>query len=62
MKDAISVEEAQKYLSQHMYGQTVRTYNNCMIKWKPILRLAEVWTLVDVPLYKELGAAYNDSY
>ena len=36
--------------------------NNCMIKWNPILRRAEVWTLVDVPLYKELGAAYNDPY
>ena len=22
----------------------------------------EVWTVVDVPLYKELGAAYNDPY
>ena len=22
----------------------------------------EVWTIVDVPLYKELGAAYNDPY
>ena len=36
--------------------------NNCMIKWNPLLRRAEVWTLVDVPLYKELGAAYNDPY
>jgi hypothetical protein len=36
--------------------------NNCMIKWNPLLRRAEVWSLVDVPLYKELVAAYNDPY
>ena len=36
--------------------------NNCIIKWNAKRRRVEVWTVVDVPLYKELGAAYNDPY
>jgi hypothetical protein len=36
--------------------------NNCMIKWDARRRWEEVWTVVDLPLYKELGVAYNDSY
>ena len=36
--------------------------NNCTIKWNAKRRRVEVWTIVDVPLYKELGAAYNDPY
>ena len=36
--------------------------NNCTIKWNAKRRRVEVWTVVDVPLYKELGAAYNDPY
>ena len=36
--------------------------NNCIIKWNTKRRRVEVWTVVDVPLYKELGAAYNDPY
>ena len=36
--------------------------NNCVIKWNAKRRRVEVWTVVDVPLYKELGAAYNDPY
>ena len=36
--------------------------NNCKIIWNPLLRRAEVWTLVDIPLNKELGLAYNDPY
>ena len=36
--------------------------NNCIIKWNAKRRRVEVWTIVDVPLYKELGAAYNDPY
>jgi hypothetical protein len=36
--------------------------NSCMIKWSPNLRRAEIWSLVDIPLYKKLGVAYNDSY
>ena len=35
--------------------------NNCTIKWNAKRRRVEVWTVVDVPLYKELGAAYNDT-
>ena len=33
-----------------------------MIKWNPLLRRVELWSLVDIPLYKELGVAYNDLY
>ena len=52
--------------SQH-YGQIVNDSwseagNNCTIKWNPKRRRVEVWTVVDVPLYMELGAAYNDPY
>ena len=36
--------------------------NNCIFKWNAKQRRVEVWTVVDVPLYKELGAAYNDPY
>jgi hypothetical protein len=36
--------------------------NNCIIKWNAKRRRVEVWTIVDVPLYKEPGAAYNDPY
>ena len=36
--------------------------DNCIIKWNTKHRRVEVWTVVDVPLYKELGAAYNDPY
>ena len=36
--------------------------NNCIIKWNTKRRRVEVWTVVDVPLYMELGAAYNDPY
>ena len=36
--------------------------NNCIIKWNTKRRRVEVWTVVDVPLYKELGTAYNDPY
>ena len=51
----------------HNYGQMVNdswseTGNNCIIKWNAKRRRVEVWTIVDVPLYKELGAAYNDPY
>jgi hypothetical protein len=35
---------------------------NCMIKWNPTIRRVEIWSLVDIPLYKELGVAYNDPY
>jgi hypothetical protein len=52
--------------NQH-YGKMVNDCwldegNNCMIKWNARRRRAEVWTVVDVPLHKELGAAYNDPY
>ena len=52
--------------NQH-YGKMVNDSwsdegKNCMIKWNERRRRAEVWTVVDVPLYKELGAAYNDPY
>ena len=51
----------------HHYGQMVNDNwseagNNCIIKWNAKRRRVEVWTVVDVPLYKELGAAYNDPY
>ena len=51
----------------HQYGQMVNDSwseegNNCIIKWNAKRRRVEVWTIVDVPLYKELGAAYNDPY
>jgi len=51
----------------HHYGQMVNDSwsdagNNCTIKWNAKRRRVEVWTVVDVPLYKELGAAYNDPY
>ena len=36
--------------------------NNCMIKWITLLGRVELWSLVDIPLYKELGVAYNDPY
>jgi hypothetical protein len=32
----------------------------CTLKWNPLLRRAEVWRLVDVSQYKELGVAYNN--
>ena len=52
--------------NQH-YGQMVNDSwseagNNCIIKWNTKRRRVEVWTVVDVPLYMELGAAYNDLY
>ena len=52
--------------NQH-YGKMVNDSwsdegNNCMIKWNARRRHAEVWTVVDIPLYKELGAADNDPY
>jgi hypothetical protein len=51
----------------HHYGQMVNDSwseagNNCTLKWNAKRRRVEVWTVVDVPLYKELGAAYNDPY
>ena len=54
-------------LSNRHYGKFINDTwsdegNNCKIKWNPILRRAEVWTTMAVPLYKELGLAYNDPY
>ena len=36
--------------------------NDSIIKWNTKRRRVKVWTVVDVPLYMELGAAYNDPY
>ena len=54
-------------LSNRHYGKFINDTwsdegNNCKIKWNPILRRAEVWTTMAVPLYKELGLPYNDPY
>ena len=54
-------------LSNRHYGKFINDTwsdegNNCKFKWNPILRRAEVWTTMAVPLYKELGLAYNDPY
>ena len=54
-------------LSNRHYGKFINDTwsdegNNCKIKWNPILRRAEVWTTMAVPIYKELGLAYNDPY
>ena len=51
-------------LSNRRYGKFINDTwsdegNNCKIKWNPILRRAEVWTTMAVPLYKELRLAYN---
>ena len=47
---------------KHHYGQMVNDSwseagNNCIIKWNAKRRRVDVWTVVDVPLYKELGVA-----
>jgi hypothetical protein len=51
-----------RHYGKMVNGSWYEDENNCMIEWNPLSRRAEVWTWVDVPLYKELGAAYNDPY
>jgi hypothetical protein len=72
MQNAISVMEAQVTESAYVWTNSKNVHiewdpaadkgNNCMIKWNARRRRAEVWTVVNVPLYKKLGAAYNDPY
>ena len=36
--------------------------NSCEIRWNDETKRVEVWSLVPIPLYKELGMNYNDPY
>ena len=41
-----------KHYGKHINDSWTEEGNNCLIKWNPLLRRAEVWSMVDIPLYK----------
>ena len=50
--------------SRH-YGKLINDHwkpdeNSCEIRWNEETKRVEVWSLVPIPLYKELGTNYND--
>ena len=49
------------------YGKLINDHwkpdeNSCEIRWNEETKRVEVWSLVPIPLYKELGTNYNDPY
>ena len=52
--------------SRH-YGKLINDHwntdeNSWEIRWNDETKRVEVWSLVPIPLYKELGTNYNDPY
>ena len=53
-------------LNRH-YGKVINDHwkvdeNCCEIRWNAETNRVEVWSLVPIPLYQELGTNYNDPY
>ena len=49
------------------YGEIINDHwkpdeNSCEIRWNEETKRVEVWSLVPIPLYKELETNYNDPY
>jgi hypothetical protein len=53
--------------SNRHYGKLINDHwrpeeNSCEIRWNKDIRSVEVWSLVPIPLFKELETNYNDPY